>query len=104
MKTYDVSLTPDAIDDLNRIYDYIALDKQMPDVAWTYIQRLEQSCRKMELAPVRGQKRDDLRKNLRISPIDKNAIIAFEVDEEAQTVLILNIFYGGQDYETIIRG
>ena len=103
MKTYEVSLTPDAIDDLQGIYDYIAIEKKMPDVAWAYIQRLEQSCRKLEHAPIRGQKRNDLRENLRIAPIDKNAVIAFEVDEKVQTVTILNIFYGGQDYETIIK-
>ena len=54
--------------------------------------------------PQRGQQRDDLRKNLRILAIDRAAVAAFEVDEEKQTVTILNVFYGGRDYETIMRG
>jgi len=104
MKTYKVSLKPDAIADLQTIYEYIALEKGMPEVAWAYIQRLEKSCNKLENAPLRGQKRDDLRKNLRIVPIDKNAVAAFEVDEDAQLVTILNIFHGGQDYDAIMKG
>jgi len=43
-------------------------------------------------------------KNLRIVPIDKKAIIAFMVDEELHAVTILNIFYGGRDYEAIMSG
>ena len=46
--------------------------------------------------------RDDLRKNLRIVAIDKNAIAAFEANEDKQIVTILNIFYGGRDYEAIM--
>jgi plasmid stabilization system protein ParE len=55
------------------------------------------------MAPLRGQQRDDLRQNLRILPIDKNAVVAFEVNEERCTVTILNIFYGGRDYDAIIK-
>ena len=41
-------------------------------------------------------------KVLRIAPIDKKAVAAFIVDEKQQAVLILNIFYGGRDYEALI--
>ncbi|TSC54233.1 MAG: hypothetical protein LiPW30_732, partial [Parcubacteria group bacterium LiPW_30] len=39
---------------------------------------------------------------LRITPIDKKAVVAFIVDEGKQAVIILNIFYGGKDYEAIM--
>jgi len=42
--------------------------------------------------------------NLRIVPIDKKAVAAFIVDEEKGAVLVLNIFYGGRDYETLMMG
>ena len=102
MKTYDVSLTPDAIADLAAIYRFIVDESGYPEIAWNYIERLREKCYSLERAPIRGHKRDDLRANLRILAIDKNAVAAFEVDESHLTVTILNIFYGGEDYETIM--
>jgi len=32
-----------------------------------------------------------------------SAVAAFEVNETEQTVTILNIFYGGQDYDAIYK-
>ncbi len=103
MKHYEVYLMPDAITDLAGIYEYIADKSGLPEVAWAYTQKLRDKCLGLGLAPIRGQKRDDLRQNLRVVPIDKNAIAAFEVNEEEATVTILNIFYGGRDYDTIIN-
>ncbi|MDR4496775.1 MAG: type II toxin-antitoxin system RelE/ParE family toxin [Candidatus Scalindua sp.] len=102
MKTYKVSLTPDAISDLKNIYEYICDKSGHPSVAWAYIQRLKDKCHGLRTAAIRGQRRDDLRKNVRIFPIDKSAVAAFEVNETKQTVTILNIFYVGQDYDTIM--
>ena len=59
-------------------------------------------CHELETAPIRGQRRDDLMENLRVAPIDKKAVAAFIVDEEKQAVLVLNIFYGGRDYEALM--
>ena len=39
---------------------------------------------------------------LRVYPLDKKAIAAFVVNEDEQTVSILNIFYGGRNYEAIM--
>ena len=102
MKNYEVYLTPDAIKDLTDIYEYITEKSELPEVAWAYIEKLRQKCHGLRTAPLIGLKRDDLRKNLRIIAIDKNAVVAFEVNEDKQTVTILNIFYGGRDYETIM--
>lgn len=102
MKHYEVSLTPDAISDLATIYNHIADESQSPLVAWQYIERLREKCYTLEHAPIRGQQRDDIQPGIRILALAKNAVAAFEVDEHNQTVIILNIFYGGQDYETIL--
>ena len=45
--------------------------------------------------------RDDVRPGLRITNYKKRAVIAFDVD--AEQVSILGIFYGGQDYESILQ-
>jgi toxin ParE1/3/4 len=81
MKSYEVYLTPDAIQDLTDIYEYIAAKSGLPEVAWAYIEKLRQKCHDLKTIPLIGQQRDDLRKNLRIVAIDKNAIAAFEVNE-----------------------
>ncbi len=102
MKTYNVYLMPDAIKDLENIYDYISAKSGYPERAWAYIEKLWQKCHELETAPLRGQQRNDLRENLRVCPLDKKTIAAFVVDEKEQTVKILNIFYGGRDYEAIM--
>ncbi len=93
---------PDAIKDLEAIYGYIANKSGYPERAWAFVEKLRQKCHELETAPLRGQQRNDLMKNLRIMPLDKKAVAAFLVDEETQAVLILNIFYGGRDYEALI--
>jgi toxin ParE1/3/4 len=49
----------------------------------------------------RGTVRDDVRPGLRITHYKKRTVIAFDVDSE--NVSIIGIFYGGQDYETILQ-
>ncbi len=45
--------------------------------------------------------RNDVRPGLRITHYKKRTVIAFGVD--AETVSIIGVFYGGQDYETILQ-
>ena len=101
MKLYDVLLTPDAIADLQNIYDYVADESGSYEVALSYIQKLHKRCEELlTIAPIRGQARDDLRTGVRIAPLNKKAVIAFEVHESH--VLVLNIFHGGEDYEALM--
>ena len=72
MKSYEVYLTPDAIQDLTDIYEYIAAKSGLPQVAWAYIEKLRQKCHDLKITPLIGQQRNDLRKNLRIIAIDKS--------------------------------
>jgi plasmid stabilization system protein ParE len=51
--------------------------------------------------PQRGTMRHDVRPGLRITNFKKRAVIAFSVDTEQ--VSIIGIFYGGQDYESILH-
>jgi hypothetical protein len=45
--------------------------------------------------------RNDVRPGLRLTHYKKRTIIAFAVD--AEHVSIIGVFYGGQDYETILQ-
>ena len=102
MKTYKVYLMPDAIKDLEHIYEHISAQSGFPERAWSYIEKLRLKCQKLETSPLRGRQRNHLMKNLRIYPLDKKTIVAFVVDGDQQAVRILNIFYGGRDYEAIM--
>ena len=102
MKTYKVYLMPDAIKDLEHIYEYICTQSGFPERAWAYIEKLKLKCQKLETSPVRGRQRNDLMKDLRIYPLNKKTVVAFVIDEYQQTVMILNIFHGGRDFEAIM--
>lgn len=47
---------------------------------------------------MRGTRRDDIRPGVRVTHYRKRTVIAFEAD--ADPVLVLGIFHGGQDYES----
>lgn len=59
--------------------------------------------RSLGALPHRGTLRDDLRPGLHIAPFKKRTAVAFVVDDAARTVTVLRVFYGGQDYEAVLR-
>ena len=101
MDTYRVYFMPDAIKDLEDIYLYIIEQSGFPDTAWNYMERLKSKCHELETFPIRGQLRNDLMDGLRIYPLDNNAVAAFLVNEADLTVQVLNVFYGGRNYEAL---
>ncbi len=103
MTTYRVYFLPDAIKDLQTIYEYIVEKSGFPERAWAYMEKLKLKCQELEIFPVRGQLRNDLMSGLRIYPLDSRTVAAFLVDEAKLTVRVLNIFYGGRDYEVLLN-
>ena len=100
---YRVEEKPDVLLDYIAITDHIErwtgdrhLADRTVDAIRTYIKSFPER-------PHRGTKRNDLRPGLRIVPFKRRTAIAFEVDEERRVVTILRVFYGGQDYETVMR-
>ncbi len=102
MKTYSVYFMPDAVKDLENIYEYIAGQSGFLERAWAYMEKLKLKCQDLETAPIRGRQRNDLMNGLRVYPLDRRTVAAFLVDEAQQKVCILNIFYGGRDYEALL--
>ncbi len=51
--------------------------------------------------PLRGTRRDDIRPGLRITNHRKRTVIAFSVAKSV--VSILGMYYGGQDYESMLQ-
>jgi toxin ParE1/3/4 len=89
-----------ARDDLRSIYRHIA--QKSPVAADRFVNAIVDHCMKLDRFPQRGTKRDDLRPRLRTIGFRRRATIAFRVDGNVAT--ILRVFYGGQDFEAVLRG
>ena len=59
-------------------------------------------CEDLAPFPLRGSARDDIRPGLRTIGFRRRAVVAFVVRDDA--VVVLGVFYGGRDYEPILRG
>jgi len=97
--SYRVVFDPEAQEQLAELYRYIA-KATSPHIAARYTEAIVSYCESLRTFPFRGIKRDDVRPGLRIINYKKRTVIAFDVDVEV--VSILGVFYGGQDYETIL--
>ncbi|MGI3212215.1 type II toxin-antitoxin system RelE/ParE family toxin [Roseovarius tibetensis] len=100
MKQYQVIFAPEARDDLFALYDWIAAAASS-DTALSYIERIETYCLGFTHAAERGTCRDDIRPGMRVVGFERRVTIAFSANEERVT--ILRIFYGGRNWEEIMR-
>jgi toxin ParE1/3/4 len=71
-----------------------------PIAAERYVDAIVDFCMSLQTFAARGVAREDLLPGLRITHFRKRAIIAYLLDDE--TVSIVGVFYGGQDYETAL--
>lgn len=101
--SYTVQFSPEAQDQLDELEAFIMLAGS-PVTAAHYVDAIVTYCQSLVTLPRRGTKRDDLMLGLRTTNYRSSAVIAFLVDTEAETVSIVGVFYGGQDYESILRG
>ncbi|MGQ0711320.1 MAG: type II toxin-antitoxin system RelE/ParE family toxin [Rhodoferax sp.] len=95
-----VVFSPEAQEQLAELYCYIA-EAASSDIAARYTEAIVSYCESLCTFPLRGTQRDDVRPGLRVTNYKKRTVIAFDV--ENGVVSIIGIFYGGQDYETILR-
>jgi toxin ParE1/3/4 len=101
VKRRPIIIAPDARDDLNSLYDWIA-GAASPGVALGYIERIERHLSGFDVVAERGTRRDDIRPGLRIVGFERRVTIAFTVEPERVT--ILRVMYGGRDWETNLKG
>lgn len=97
---YRVEFSPEAEEQLAELFHYIA-KAVSPDTAARYTEAIISYCESLGTFPHRGTMRDDVRPGLRTTNYRKRTVIAFSVD--AERVSIIGIFYGGQDYETLLQ-
>ena len=102
MKSYTVSFTPRAERQLAQLYRYIA-DESGEARAERYVGKIVAACQALSTFPERGSQRNDVRPNLRTMGYARSVTIAFSVDGMTDAVAIHGVFYGGQDFETMLR-
>ncbi|GLS34561.1 hypothetical protein GCM10010869_01490 [Mesorhizobium tianshanense] len=96
-----VVLSEKAITDLEAIAAYILASSGSESIANGFVDRIKDRCQNIGNAPRGGRPRDDIVPGLRAVPFEHSAVIAYVVDDDF--VHIVNIFYGGRDYETLMR-
>lgn len=98
--SHRVVFSLEAEDQLIALYRYIA-EAASPEIAAKYTEGIVSYCESLSTFPHRGIVRDDVRPGLRVTNYRNRTVIAFAVD--AELVSIIGVFYGGQDYETILQ-
>lgn len=98
MIPYGVVYAPEATDQLEELYRYIA-ERSSPAVAEHYTSTVIETCEGLALFPLRGVSREDIRPGLRVTHHRGRAVIAYAVNRNSRMVFILGVLYGGQDVE-----
>ena len=98
---YRVGFAPEASDQLEALFLYIA-ERSSPAIADRYTSAVIATCESLALFPLRGVAREDIRPGLRLTHHKGRTVIAYSVDEDAQTVSIIGVFYGGQNHESTL--
>jgi toxin ParE1/3/4 len=94
-----VRFAPQAERALNELFDYIA-SAATPEIGSRYVDEIIAHCESLATFPEQGTGRDDIRPGLRTTGFRGRVVIAFTAIDD--TLVILGIFYGGRDYETLL--
>ena len=100
MTSRRVIYSPEAETQLDALHSYIAAAAS-PDVATNYVGRIAEKCNSLADFANRGSPRDDFRDGLRTIPFRRRVTIIYAVEETE--VVIIGIFYAGQDFEALLR-
>jgi toxin ParE1/3/4 len=95
-----IVVTPEAQDQLGAIWEYLA-DAASPDIAQRFTDGILDRLDMLAHYPRTGTPRGDLRPGLRTLAYRRRVTVAFMVEDAA--VVVIGFFYGGQDFETLLR-
>ena len=97
--TWNIRYSEEARQDLRSIYEYIAFELMVPDIAAAQFRRIMKSVRELDDMPFRFPLyKDDSWNSLgmRWFPVD-NYLVFYFIDEQAKEVSIARIMYKGRD-------
>jgi toxin ParE1/3/4 len=95
-----VTFTPLAERQISHLYEYVAV-RASESRADSFVRRIVDYCMNFSTFPERGVKRDDIFPGLRTVGFERRITVAFIVT--ADGVVVEGIFYGGQDFESVLR-
>ena len=104
-KTYKVIYSPQALEDLTEIYEYIRFTLQARIAADNQSSRIRKMIPSLDTLPARHSLVEwEPWTSMKIYkvPVD-NYMIFYRVDEELSTVSIIRIFYSGRNIEDIVK-
>lgn len=99
LERYRIKINPRAIRELDRIYEYIANEKQAPQNALGQVNRIKNAILSLQIFPQSHQERNEGRyggKGYRQQLID-NYMVIFRIDEKEKTVYVVTIQYQGRN-------
>ena len=102
---YQVIYSPESVDDIKSIYRYIAYDIKSARNAEAQVKRIRNKIRKLDIFPEKFVHVDWepwASMGLHQMPVD-NYIVYYLIKEEEQLVIIVRIFYSGQNIELIVN-
>lgn len=97
--SWKINYTAQAYNDLSAIYEYIAYELLVPEIATNQIRRIMNSIRTLDAMPMMYKIYEEepwKSKKLRYFPVD-NYLVLYLPKEEDKTVNIVRIIYGGRD-------
>lgn len=101
MRRHRVVLREQAYADLDAIARFIIASGGTAATAEAFVGRIWRRCQRIGDAPHAGRPRDDLAPGLRSAAFERSAVILYRVEDDR--VRVINIFYGGRDYEALYR-
>lgn len=99
MNRYAVVFAPQVEEHLATIHDYIARTSKNRAKAARLVNGIVSWCESLAVFPQRSIRRDELQPGLRLIRYRRGVTVAFHLDESAEAVLILGVFYGGHHLE-----
>ena len=94
-----VFLSWKAEEDLASIYRYISATD--PQHAGDFVRSIEERCMSLADFPLLGRARNDLGPGFRILFYARRVVVVYRLNEDR--VEIMRVFYGGRDYERLVR-
>ena len=101
---YTVNLTPEAVKDINGIYEYIDIALGEKDIAVNMINLIEKSILSLDEMPGRYKIYDNepwKSRGVHIMPV-KKYLVFYVIDENNNAVNVFRVIYGSRDIENVL--
>ncbi len=95
-----VEFDPDALTDLDAIYDYMGHARRSPASADQVVDGIHQMCQTYATQPGMGQRRPDLGPELRTFAVGPHVVIYRPLEDG---IRVLRVFDGRRDYPALFR-